>query len=58
MKSDLDNLPFPVHMVPGKMDTGNKHAAQNGYRWDQNRDSDLNLNVTSKFDRSVSSCRL
>jgi len=47
VKADLDALPFPVHVVPGNMDTGNKRARVDarGHRPGQN--SDLDLNVTS-----------
>ncbi|MFO7899984.1 MAG: metallophosphoesterase [Planctomycetota bacterium] len=44
-KSDLDSLGIPYHVVPGNMDTGNKHAPCQG-AWPQ-RD-DVALNVTSE----------
>lgn len=44
IKADLDALPFPYHVTPGNMDTGNKHTdVQGAY---DNRD-DLSLNLTS-----------
>jgi len=42
VKADLDALPFPVHVVPGNMDTGNKHTDVPGPRRD-----DVSLNLTS-----------
>lgn len=46
MKTELSAFPFPVHVVPGNMDTGNKHADRNGMlRADQS--TDIELNVTS-----------
>ena len=35
-REDLDTLPFPTFVIPGNMDVGNKHAAQNGVKrkWD------------------------
>jgi len=44
MRDDLAALPMPSHVIPGNMDTGNKHAAVQGPR--DNRD-DRDLNVTS-----------
>ncbi|MFP4499548.1 MAG: metallophosphoesterase family protein [Candidatus Hydrogenedentota bacterium] len=44
IKADLDALPFPYHVTPGNMDTGNKHTGKQGVR--KNRD-DLALNMTS-----------
>jgi len=32
VKADLDNLPFPCHVIPGNMDTGNKHTGASGPR--------------------------
>ncbi|KPK98261.1 MAG: hypothetical protein AMK75_07095 [Planctomycetes bacterium SM23_65] len=43
-KADLDAMPFPCHVIPGNMDTGNKHAPCQGARDDRD---DLSLNVTS-----------
>ena len=36
-REDLDTLPFPVHVIPGNMDVGNKHASSNGAKtkWDE-----------------------
>ncbi|MBT6157424.1 MAG: hypothetical protein HOL01_09695 [Planctomycetaceae bacterium] len=36
-REDLDTLPFPSFVIPGNMDVGNKHAAQNGAKpkWDE-----------------------
>ncbi|MEC9095203.1 MAG: metallophosphoesterase [Planctomycetota bacterium] len=33
---DLQTIPFPVHVIPGNMDVGNKHTCVNGAkkRWD------------------------
>ncbi|HNR68939.1 MAG TPA: metallophosphoesterase [bacterium] len=45
IKADLDSLPFPCHVIPGNMDTGNKHADRQGARGDRD---DLLLNVTSE----------
>jgi len=47
MKNDLDSLPFPVYVVPGNMDTGNKHIDKNGLRRGPDECTDLELNVTS-----------
>ena len=44
VKADLDPLPFPCHVIPGNMDTGNKHADRQGPRDDRD---DLALNITS-----------
>ncbi len=41
---DLRDLRFPVHVVPGNMDTGNKHAHAQGPNPDRD---DLSLNITS-----------
>jgi hypothetical protein len=45
VKTDLDALPFPRRVVPGNMDTGNKHTARQGPRSDRD---DLDLNLTSR----------
>ena len=48
-QTDLKTLPFPVHVIPGNMDVGNKHAQVNGSkpRWDPRglgwHDPDLNM---------------
>ncbi|MBS3761869.1 MAG: metallophosphoesterase [Planctomycetes bacterium] len=47
MKADLDQLPFPVHAVPGNMDTGNKHTDVVGRNRGPDQCSDVELNVTS-----------
>ena len=44
IKDDLDNLPFPYHVIPGNMDTGNKHTQVQGARNDRD---DISLNITS-----------
>jgi predicted MPP superfamily phosphohydrolase len=48
-REDLETLPFPAFVIPGNMDVGNKHAAQNGAKpkwaergWDWN-DTDWNM---------------
>lgn len=51
-KADLDALPFPYHVIPGNMDTGNKHTDLNGPA--ANRD-DISLNITSEQVRQFSS---
>jgi len=45
IKADLDDLPLPYHVVPGNMDTGNKHAAKQGALSDRD---DVSLNVTGE----------
>ena len=30
IRRDLDDLPFPAHVIPGNMDAGNKHAHRQG----------------------------
>ena len=47
MRADLEALPFPVHVIPGNMDTGNKHTRLNGCHRRPNQCTDLELNVTS-----------
>lgn len=47
IKKDLDGLPFPYHVIPGNMDTGNKHARVSGPPR-EGRDTDVNLNMTSE----------
>ena len=44
IKADLDQLPFPYHVIPGNMDTGNKYTHVQGARDDRN---DISLNMTS-----------
>ena len=45
IKADLDALPFPCYVVPGNMDTGNKHTDVSGAR--PGRD-DVSLNLRSE----------
>jgi len=48
MKAELDDLGCPYHVVPGNMDTGNKHTRVNGrHRRSEGQYSDIELNVTS-----------
>lgn len=48
MKAGLDSLGCSYHVVPGNMDTGNKHTRVNGlHRSNPNQYTDLELNVTS-----------
>ncbi len=42
VKTDLDTLPFPYHVIPGNMDTNNKHTRISGQ--EPGRD-DMDLNV-------------
>ena len=49
-REDLEALPFPTFVIPGNMDVGNKHAAQNGAKrpWEEQEllgwnDPDLNM---------------
>ena len=44
IKTDLDALPFPYHVTPGNMDTGNKHTRVQ--RPFTDRRDDLALNLT------------
>lgn len=44
MKADFDSMNLPYHVIPGNMDTGNKHTDRDG-PW-PDRD-DLSLNITS-----------
>jgi hypothetical protein len=43
MKEDFDGMGIPYHVIPGNMDTGNKHADRQGPR---PRRDDLALNIT------------
>jgi len=43
-RDDLDALPFPVYVIPGNMDVGNKHTRCPGPRPDRD---DVALNMTS-----------
>ncbi|MGC9349074.1 MAG: metallophosphoesterase family protein [Anaerolineae bacterium] len=47
MRADLAALPFPVHVIPGNMDTGNKHTDRIGLHRGPGQQTDLELNVTS-----------
>ena len=48
MRSELGGLGCPYHVVPGNMDTGNKHTHVNGrHRGSDHQYTDLELNVTS-----------
>lgn len=47
MKAEIDTLPFPVHVIPGNMDTGNKHTDTIGIHRGPDQCTDLDLNVTS-----------
>ena len=47
MTADLRTMPFPVHVVPGNMDTGNKHTDRVGRHRGPDQCTDLDLNVTS-----------
>ena len=48
MKAEFDALPFPVHVVPGNMDTGNKHTRSRRQNRHPGQCSDYELNVTSE----------
>lgn len=43
MKDDLDGMDMPYHVIPGNMDTGNKHTDRQGPR---PRRDDIALNIT------------
>ena len=45
MKVDLDAMAIPYHVVPGNMDTGNKHTDRQGPYPDRD---DVSLNITSE----------
>jgi len=45
--ADLEALPFPVYVVPGNMDTGNKHTDVDGRHRGPGQCTDRELNVTS-----------
>lgn len=48
-KTELDALPCPSHVVPGNMDTGNKHTHVAGlHRRHEGQSADVDLNVTSE----------
>lgn len=44
MKEDFDGMGIPYHVIPGNMDTGNKHARKQGARAGCD---DVSLNITS-----------
>jgi predicted phosphodiesterase len=44
-RRDFDSLGRPCHIIPGNMDTGNKHAPCQGAKADRD---DMSLNVTSR----------
>jgi hypothetical protein len=46
MKRELE-FPFPVHVIPGNMDTGNKHTRIEGRHRGPDQCTDTDLNVTS-----------
>jgi alkaline phosphatase D len=48
MKEELDSFPFPVYVIPGNMDTGNKHTDKQGRHRGEGQCTDQELNVTSK----------
>jgi len=52
IKADLDTLPFPYYVVPGNMDTGNKHTDVSGPI--KGRD-DVRLNIRSEQLKQFSS---
>ncbi|MCF7853893.1 MAG: metallophosphoesterase [Candidatus Pacebacteria bacterium] len=45
MKADFDGMGIPYHVIPGNMDTGNKHTDRTSGRPDRN---DVTLNMTSE----------
>jgi Icc-related predicted phosphoesterase len=47
-KADLEKLPYPVYVIPGNMDTGNKYTGINRPRHVENKQfTDIELNITS-----------
>lgn len=57
MKADLDALPFPVHVIAGNMDTGNKVTHIIGRQRGEDQCTDVELNVTSEvLQQFVSVC--
>ena len=48
MRDDLAALPFPVLVVPGNMDTGNKHTRDRDRHRGPGQCRDIDLNVTSE----------
>ena len=47
MKADLDAMACPTYVVPGNMDTGNKHTVAEGRHRGPDQCTDRELNVTS-----------
>lgn len=49
-QEDLETLPFPVHIIPGNMDVGNKHAHSDGVklRWKGLEWHDPDWNMTER----------
>ncbi len=45
MKQELDEMKIPYYVIPGNMDTGNKHTRKQGARDDRD---DISLNITSE----------
>ena len=45
VRADLDALPFPYHVIPGNMDTNNKHTPISGHQPGRN---DVELNVATE----------
>jgi len=52
VKADFDRLPFPVHVAPGNMDTGNKRTNVSNARPDRD---DVALNIQSAHLKQFSS---
>jgi len=52
MKADFDTMGIPYHVIPGNMDTGNKHTDKQGP--DSTRD-DIGINITSEQIRQFES---
>jgi len=52
VKAKLDSLPFPCHVIPGNMDTGNKFTPVSGSRPGRN---DVSLNVCAEDIRHFAS---
>ncbi len=45
VKADFDRMPCPVHVIPGNMDTGNKHTRTPG-NWAKTDDIAMNLTAS------------
>jgi predicted phosphodiesterase len=54
-KRDLDALPFPVHVIAGNMDTGNKRTDRDGRHRGPEQCTDRELNLTSEQLRQFAS---